>query len=479
MNKSTIMAGIGLHAAGILAVMAAGAYAATGPAGPLVIMMAPPSTIEALRAQAQDIAAEIDGLIAAADADDRDLTDDELATIEARKADVDRLTRQIQARETASAVAATPSSGRRTVAEPQNGGDRRTVAASPRVDSARGGFRHFGEFAMAVRAEKMGDDGARGRLLAAATTYGNEGTGADGGFLVPAEFRREIWSKVLAEDNLLGRTEQLTTASNNLTIPKDETTPWQTSGGVQVYWEAEGGTKTQSKPLFEPLTMRLNKLIGLVPVTDELLEDAPGLESWLRAKAPAKMAAKINTALLDGTGVGQPLGALRAPSLVTVAKESGQTADTIVFANIVKMWSAAYAPSRRNAIWVINQDIEPQLLAMGFPTSATAVPVYMPAGGLSQSPYATLMGRPVVPLEAAKTLGDLGDITLVDWSQYVTLTKTGGVKTDVSMHLYFDQDITAFRFVFRIAGQPMWGSSVTPQNGTQARSWAVALAERA
>jgi hypothetical protein len=47
------------------------------------------------------------------------------------------------------------------------------------------------------------------------------------------------------------------------------------------------------------------------------------------------------------------------------------------------------------------------------------------------------------------------------------------------MHLYFDAAALAYRFIFRVAGQPMWGSAITPENGNLTRSWAVALEARA
>ena len=436
-----------------------------------------PASIESLRSRQQELQAASEALVASADGEDRDLTDEELETIETNRGEIEKVSRQISARETAAAVTAAPT--RRTAAEPANAA-RTTVPAQARgADAARNGFRSFGEFAATVRHGSTPGAQVDSRLLNVATTFGNESTGAEGGFAVPAEFRRDIWQKVMGEENLLNRTDRLTTGGNNLTIPKDETTPWQNTGGVLAYWESEAGQVTASKPALEMATIRLNKLMALVPVSDELLEDAPGLESWLRAKAPAKMAAKLNTAIIDGTGVGQPLGILKAPSLITVSKETSQVADTVLFANINKMWSRMYAPCRRNAVWLINQDVEPQLDAMAFdPDASSKVPAYLPPGGLSASPYATLKGRPVVPVEACKTLGDKGDMILVDLAQYMSLAKGQEVKTDVSMHLYFDQALQAFRFIFRVAGQPWWGSAVTPQNGALTRSWAVALEER-
>jgi HK97 family phage major capsid protein len=170
-----------------------------------------------------------------------------------------------------------------------------------------------------------------------------------------------------------------------------------------------------------------------------------------------------------------------------VSKATSQPADTIWMTNIEKMYARMYAPWRRNAVWLINQDLEPQLAGMAFQASGATsllpgtnpVPAYLPPGGLSASPYGTLKGRPVVPIEACSAIGDLGDIIFADLSQYWALTKSGGIQTDTSIHLYFDQALTAFRFIFRVNGQPAWSSTITRQNGSSNElSWAVALQAR-
>lgn len=466
------------------------------PAGLIVISFTNDAAdrITALKNEAKDLEAEIAELIDSADDEDRDLTDKELKDIRAKKERLVKITDQIAAREGIEA----PTAGRKTTAEPGTGQTGATNAArrpgrngttipatakDPK-DAATFGFESFGAFAQMVHSAQVDDgkDGAaaRERLSNATTTYGNESTGADGGFIVPPDFRNQIWTKVLGEESLVGRTEQVVTSSNSITIPADETAPWDTSTGIQAYWESEGGAKTPSKPAFEAKTARLNKLICFVPVTDELLEDAPALESWLRMKAPQKMTSKLNTAIIRGTGVGQPLGILEADSLVTVSKEVSQNVDSVVGANISKMWGRMYAPLRRNAVWLVNQDVESQLDFLAFPDAGSGfpVPLYVPQGGLSASPFSTLKGRPVIPVEAMSTIGDLGDIMLVDFNQYMTVTKGRDIKTDVSIHMYFDQDITAFRFVLRITGQPLWKNVVTPQFGNLTRSWAVALEAR-
>lgn len=89
------------------------------------------------------------------------------------------------------------------------------------------------------------------------------------------------------------------------------------------------------------------------------------------------------------------------------------------------------------------------------------------------------MGRPVVPTEACQTLGDKGDIILADLNQYLTATKTSGVRVETSIHLWFDYDITAFKFVMRVAGKSWFDAAIAPRNGSLTRSPFVTLAERA
>ena len=356
---------------------------------------------------------------------------------------------------------------------------------TPRVealeDRGKWGFRHFGEFAVSVKNACARGGTVDTRLVAnAPTTYGQEGVGADGGFAVPPDFREAIVRKVMGEESLISRTDQQNSSSNSFTVPIDETTPWQTSGGIQANWESEGGQKSQSKPNLTELTVKLNKLVALIPVTDELLEDAGSLRNYLSSKTPEKFNFKVNDAIVNGSGAGQPLGFLRAPATIEVAPESGQGADTLRFQNVVDMWSRMYAPSRQRAVWLMNQDNESQLMSMSFKDATSSpVPVYMPPGGLSDSPFGRLLGRPVVVSEAAPALGDRGDISLVDFSTYLTVVKAGGIRSDVSIHLWFDYDVTAFRFVMRIGGQPWWRSAISRFNGGSTLSCFVTLGERA
>ena len=360
---------------------------------------------------------------------------------------------------------------------------RRTVPAQPRNrgDYDRQGFNTMGEFARSVmNAARPGGLLDPRLAMNAPSTFGSEGVGADGGFAVPPEFRQTIMEKVLGEQSLLGRTDLIDVAGNSITIPKDETTPWQTSGGILANWEGEAVALAQSKPQLSDVTVRLNKLTALVPVTDELLEDTAALASYINKKAPEKIDFKVNLAIINGSGVGQPLGILNSPALVTVAETYEQPATTINHSNLMSMWARLYGPARQNAVWLINQDVEPQLNTLGFPAGATTVqfPIYIPPGGLSGAPYSTLLGKPVIPTQACSTMGTVGDIILTDLKAYLAAQKVGGLRAETSIHLWFDYDVTAFRFILRIAGQPWWSAPITPLNGSNTLSHYVALATR-
>jgi HK97 family phage major capsid protein len=233
------------------------------------------------------------------------------------------------------------------------------------------------------------------------------------------------------------------------------------SGGVRGYWVGEAAQITSSHPTLGELELKLNKLAALVYVTDELLSDAAALTSYLNSDVPKELGFKMDDAIFRGDGAGKPIGLINANCAVEVAKESGQDADTVLWENVVKMFAQLWAGSASSAEWFINQNILPELYTMSQAVGTGGVAVYLPPGGASASPYGSLMGRPVNVIEQASTLGDAGDIVLADLDQYYWATK-GGIESASSIHLKFDYDETALRWIYRCDGQPMWANSLTP-----------------
>jgi len=251
-------------------------------------------------------------------------------------------------------------------------------------------------------------------------------------------------------------------------------------GGVTIYRPGEAAQKTQSKPHFASMELNVHKLVVLCAASDELIEDSPqSIETLLNTNVPAAIAFQADADFINGTGVGMPIGVLNAanPALEAVTAELGQVADTIVWRNILSMYQSFFPVNENAVTWLANRDTFKELATMGLPIGTGGVPVWMPADGSVGRPHNTLMGYPVIFTEKCATLGDQGDIALVDWSQYYIGDK-GGVKTASSMHLWFDYDLQAFRFVLRNDGRPAWNSALTPYLGANDLSPFVVLAAR-
>lgn len=343
----------------------------------------------------------------------------------------------------------------------------------------------FGEFLGAVARSAITGSMDRRLTQPAASTGANEAIGSDGGFLVNTDFATTLLKNAYNNSVILnggpgysGVTRiPLSANSNGINInalaeaSRADGSRW---GGIQAYWLEEGGTFAGSRPKFRQIALKLKKLTGLCYATDELLADATALESVISQGFGEEFAFKLQDALINGTGAGQPLGILNAAATVSQAKESAQTATTINATNIKKMYGRMFARSIPNSVWHINQDCWQQLFSLA---DAGNNSLYVPPGGLSAAPYGTLMGRPVVPIEQCATLGTVGDILFADWSEYLWCDK-GTMESASSMHVQFLTGEMVYRFTFRCDGQPAWNSALTPFKGSNTQSPFISLATR-
>lgn len=331
-------------------------------------------------------------------------------------------------------------------------------------------FETYGELLVAVRNAGL-PSGPVDRRLHRAPAGMSESVPSDGGFAVQMDYASEIKTRMFSTGQILPRLTRfpISARSNAITIPAsaDDTESAGVYGGILAYWLGEAGSKQASHPKLRALELKLKKMAVIVPTTDELMDDAVALEAFVRQGSNIALVREAEKQVIRGVGAGQPLGILNSGCLVTVSAEVGQLADTVVYENIVNMWSRMYADSRANAVWLINQSIEPQLFTMGITVGVGGSPVYMPPGGASAAPYGTLFGRPVIPSNYCSKLGDVGDIILADFSEYIWIEK-GGIQEATSIHYAFTTDETYYRFVMRCDGQPAWAKVFTPEQATTA-----------
>jgi HK97 family phage major capsid protein len=335
----------------------------------------------------------------------------------------------------------------------------------------------MGNFAIAVRAHAMGQ-GADPRLFAAATGAGTQ-SDSNLGFAVPMEVAPGIERDMFEGGDILSRVDTRSITGNTISfnlIDQTSRADGSRQGGVLGYWVDEGVAPTASNTKLARIDMRLRKVGAFGVMTDELLADASALGGELQNAFADELIFQVENKIFRGNGANAPLGMLNAPSLVSVAKEVGQAAATIVYENLIKMWARVAPRSKKNAVWTINTDCGPQLHLLAQTVGTAALPArfvsYDANGGLQ------IFGRPVIETEYSETVGTVGDIAVCDWSKY-RLIRKGGVEQASSMHVYFAQGEQAFRAFYRVDGQPVPRAALTPFKGSATLSPFVVLATRA
>ncbi|WP_210357640.1 phage major capsid protein [Sphingomonas beigongshangi] len=436
-----------------------------------------------LKAEARATAERRQARLQKAIDENRDLTAEEETAEAEDKAKADRLQKQITRAEelmaSASAIGLTANEERRSNDTPGDDatgratGRRTPAAARPALDN--GGFRDMAEFAQAVRcANPAAGQGFRvDDRLAAPTNVHMEGGDEMGSYLVPPEFRQQITDLVFGDGNdpIMDLISPEATGSNRVVGLGDETTPWG-STGVKAFWRAEAEQMRPTRAQLTPRETKLNEVYAFVLATEELLQDAPRVSGLLTNHASAAIRWTVADAFMWGDGVDKPLGWMASPAAITVAKDANQAAGTISRFNIAKMFARMIQPS--GASWLANSEILPQLMEIA---SQAGQPLWFP--NYQDAPGGTLLGRPIIFNEHSRTLGARGDIQFVNPNGYEAFRRQNAATFAESIHLYFDYALTAYRWMFRIGGQPVLSKPVPMANSATTKSHFVTLAERA
>lgn len=344
------------------------------------------------------------------------------------------------------------------------------------------GFKNIGEQLLAI-VRACGQGGVDQRLIRAPAGMG-ETDPSGGGFAIAPDFASTILTRSYDLGEILKRVFKLPITGAGIKIPAVDEQSRATGsrwGGVQSYWVGEGDSVTATKPKFRLLELYLKKLMSVWYVTDELLADALALTGIANEAFAEEISFMLEDAIFEGTGAGQPLGVMQSPALVTVAADKGQATKTLTYSNVSQMWQRMWGRSRKNACWFINQDTEAQLYSMSLVVGTGGQPVFLPAGpygsSASGAPYASLFGRPVIPVEYCSTLGTPGDMVLADFTQYVEADRNA-MQQMSSIHVRFLTDELTFRLTYRVDGQPIWHTPLTPFKGANTLSPFIALAQR-
>lgn len=320
------------------------------------------------------------------------------------------------------------------------------------------------------------------RLRPLMATGQSEAVPSEGGVFVSKQQANDMRTAIMTEGSLLARVANtpIGAGANGIKrnlIDEKSRVDGSRAGGVRGYWVNEGVAPTKSSLKFRPMEMSLEKVAAVLYATEEQLQDDVALASDINREVPNELRFKAEDAIYNGDGAAKPLGFMQSPALKTVAAETGQTAASELQAkNFANMYSSMPPRSISTSVWLINNGLMPELLTSGITFGTGGQSLFMPAG-FQGLPFNSILGRPVIPVEYAAAANTTGDITFVDPSRYELIEK-GGIRPATSIHVQFLTDETTFRFTWRINGQTIDHSVITPFKGSFTISPFVALATR-
>jgi len=312
---------------------------------------------------------------------------------------------------------------------------------------------------------------------AAATGGATIGVPSDGGVFLQGETVADLMTNGFNNSEILPRMAKRTLTATQfieiIGIDEQSRKDGSRGGGIRVYTDKELGSVDPSKTQFNKVRVEPNKLTGLFYASEEWQKNVTFMGQEVRQLFGEEFAFKCQNIGVRGSGVGEGLGALNANCLVTVPKETGQKAGTILSKNLSNMWARFIG---KNPAWFINRDCGPELDQLSIVAGTAALEprfVTYDAQGIMR-----IKGAPVIPIEQCETVGTVGDILLADWSQVVAADK-GDINEAMSIHVNFIYGQGTWRFTYYFDCRPRWKTAVIPFKGSNSVSPLVALATRA
>lgn len=437
--------------------------------------------LEKLRAKRAKAVEAMRGILNAAKDDSgepRDLTPEETAQYDALKAEVEALNPQIERLEAQDELETElstiiPGAGRRA------GGRRVDLPGGPAASKE---FETLGQFMYAVRfnpndqrLDFHAEVGATPELEASQSM----GTGSEGGFMVPTQFRDTLL-QVTPQTAMIRSRAMVIPAGDPpdsaVTMPAlDQTTtnnsnPSNVYGGVTVGWGPEAGAVGETDADLRQVTLTPKEVTGYIKTTDKLLRNwqaaGPVLERLLRG---AVISAE-ETGFLTGLGTNKPLGIVPAGASYAVNRGTATTFKHADLSNMQARLKAGGSP-----VWFISQSVMPQLLNMRNEIGSPAVG----DGSLVWNPnvkdgngFQLLNGIPIVWHERSPALGTKGDVVLADLEYY--LIKDGsGPFVSTSEHVNFLTNQTVVKVVWNVDGSPWLTAPFTQEGGYQVSPFVV------
>ena len=225
-----------------------------------------------------------------------------------------------------------------------------------------------------------------------------EGTDADGGYLVPEEYDKRI-IEVLNGENIMRTLGTKIKTGGDHKINIAATKP-------AASWIEEGEPLVWGDATFDQILLDAHKLHVAIKITEELLYDNSfGLESYITTQFGRALANAEEDAFLNGNGQGKPTGIFAATGGGTIAA----TTTALKGDDIINLVYALKRPYRKKAAFIMNDKILATVR-----TLKDSDGQYLWQQSLKDGEPERLAGYPVYTSEYAPT----GMIAFGDYSYY-------------------------------------------------------------
>ncbi len=250
------------------------------------------------------------------------------------------------------------------------------------------------------------------------------GIDEEGGFLLPTEFVDGIMGRRPTPSHVFDKVAHRKTARESVTLrrwQKDASDPSEYTSQLVPTWVAEipASGAGEVTPKVGLVKVSVDKARIKVPIgRDELADTDVDLIREIEEAAAPNMRAFMDLAIIDGTGIDQPLGLLRDPDIITNAAAtdvSGSTADQISntttdlgsATKLMDLQKDLPVQYRERAAWVMSPDSENRIRQL-----IDAQNRFLWGTGLDANPK-TLLGDPVIISPWANSGGTDGDIIII------------------------------------------------------------------
>lgn len=351
-----------------------------------------------------------------------ELNGEELEQFEKRQGDIDRVAKQIELTE--------------------RHAEQEAMRDKPAAGEAdNGGFRNLGEFIYTARFNP-------GKLAERAMSMG---TGSEGGFNLPEQFRSELLM-VRPEASIVRPRAQVIPAGEppdaKITMPALDQGAHGAMAGVTVTWISEGGAKAETSTAFKEVSLEPSEVAGYITVTDKLLRNWQASSAFIANILREAIAGAEDYKFLRGNGVGCPVGVIDAANTAKISVARNAASD-VKFVDVATMLGKMQPDSLSRAVWVASITTLPKIVNIQDDLKAS---IFI-RGDVTRAIPDTLFGRPIIWTGKVPVLGTEGDLGLYDFSYY--LIKDGsGPFVAASEHVNFTTNKTVVKAFWNVDAKP-------------------------